>query len=54
MTIFEECHPLKFAQEFFPDVHFYDKQREILDSIFWNDKTVVVAGNMLGDLPPVV
>ncbi len=40
--------PLKFAKFFWPDIEFYDKQREILYSVRDNDETVCVAGNMLG------
>lgn len=49
----EEYHrfaadPLGLAAELWPDVHFYDKQREILRSLVDNDETYVPAGNMLG------
>lgn len=40
--------PLKFAKFFWPDVVFYNKQREIIYSIRDNDETFVHAGNMLG------
>lgn len=39
---------LKLAKEFWPTVHLYSKQREIIQSVMYNDKTVVVAGNKLG------
>ena len=45
--------PLLFIARFWPNITLYDKQREILYSLLHNDKTVVVAGNMLGELPPV-
>ena len=40
--------PLAFKELFWPDVYFYDKQREIIYSVCENDETVVPAGNMLG------
>lgn len=40
--------PLKFINTLWPDVHLYDKQREILYSVEENDLTVVPAGNQLG------
>lgn len=40
--------PLIFAKAFWPDVYFYDKQREVIYSVEENDETFVVAGNMLG------
>jgi len=40
--------PLKFAAMMWPDVRFYDKQAEVMQSIVTNDVTVVPAGNMLG------
>lgn len=41
--------PLKFASILWPDVRFYDKQREIIYSVAEDaDETAVVAGNMLG------
>lgn len=43
-----EHDPIAFAARFWPNVYFYDKQKEILRSLWLNDETVVVAGNMLG------
>src|SRR5271154_521237 len=40
--------PIAFQQFMWPDVHFYDKQREIIYSVLQNDETVVPAGNKLG------
>lgn len=40
--------PIKFGKTFWPDVEFYDKQKEIIYSVMDNDETVVPAGNMLG------
>jgi hypothetical protein len=40
--------PLQLAEIMWPGVRFYDKQREILQSVVDNDETVVVAGHMLG------
>jgi phage terminase large subunit len=40
--------PLLFAKALWPDVTFYNKQREILYSVHNNDETFVPAGNMLG------
>jgi hypothetical protein len=40
--------PVEFARVLWPDVHFYDKQREVLYSVHETDETFVVAGNMLG------
>lgn len=48
MNVYQETDPLAFAKIFWPKINFYDKQREILYSLLHNDKTVVVAGNMLG------
>lgn len=40
--------PVKFAKFFWPDITFYNKQREILYAMRESDETIVVAGNMLG------
>ncbi len=40
--------PFTFAAKLWPNVYFYDKQRDIIRSIEKFDETVVVAGNMLG------
>ena len=40
--------PVKFQQLCWPNVHLYDKQKEILYSVRDNDETFVPAGNMLG------
>lgn len=40
--------PVRLAKVLWPDVRLYDKQREILFSVWENDETFVVAGNMLG------
>lgn len=40
--------PLKFAKFLWPNVTFYDKQREVIYSVQDNDETFVPAGNMLG------
>jgi hypothetical protein len=39
---------LKLAELLWPQVYFYDKQREIFQSLEDNDETVVPAGNQLG------
>lgn len=41
-------NPIAFAKAFWPYVEFYDKQREIIESVRDNDETFVPAGNMLG------
>ncbi len=43
-----ELDPLRFAKIQWPAVEFYDKQREVIDSVERNKQTYVVAGNMLG------
>ncbi len=43
-----ELDPIKFANLMWPNVRFYNKQKEIIYSVRDNDETVVVAGNMLG------
>lgn len=40
--------PLVLADEFWPEIRFYDKQRDVIRSVWSNDETVVVAGNQLG------
>lgn len=40
--------PLVFGKWLWPEVGFYDKQREIIYSVRDNDETFVPAGNMLG------
>ena len=40
--------PVEFKKLCWPDVEFYDKQREIIYSVQDNDETIVPAGNMLG------
>ena len=40
--------PVKFARVVWPAVQFYKKQRDILESLVWDDETFVPAGNMLG------
>lgn len=40
--------PLKLGRILWPDVNFYDKQREVIYSVWENDETFVPAGNELG------
>lgn len=40
--------PFKFASIMWPDIRFYDKQAEVIESVINDDMTVVPAGNMLG------
>lgn len=40
--------PAELQALLWPDVYFYDKQREINDSVVWNTETYVPAGNKLG------
>lgn len=40
--------PFAFAGILWPNVYFYSKQREIIQSVIDNDETFVPAGNMLG------
>jgi hypothetical protein len=40
--------PLRLAEILWPHVYFYNKQREIIYSVWYNDETIVPAGNMLG------
>ena len=41
-------NPMAFARIFWPDVRFYPKQEEIIQSLVENVETIVPAGNMLG------
>ncbi|MFA5056519.1 MAG: hypothetical protein WC485_00260 [Opitutaceae bacterium] len=41
-------NPLAFKQWLWPDVTFYREQRQIIESVWNDDETVVPAGNMLG------
>lgn len=40
--------PMKMKEALWPHVNFYDKQREIIQSVQDNDETYVPAGNQLG------
>ena len=40
--------PLKMRDLFWPHIKFYDKQIEIIRSVWYNTETIVPAGNMLG------
>lgn len=40
--------PVAFVKEVWPHVRLYSKQRELLYSVWENDDTICVAGNMLG------
>lgn len=40
--------PVVFKDALWPDIHFYDKQWEIVHSVDHNDETYVPAGNQLG------
>ena len=40
--------PVRLCKTLWPEMDLYDKQREIMYSVFNNDETVVPAGNMLG------
>jgi hypothetical protein len=40
--------PIDFAAVLWPDITFYDRQREIIYSVVHNDETFVPAGHMLG------
>lgn len=40
--------PLRMKRDLWPNVRFYDKQVEIIESVRDNDETVVVAGHQLG------
>jgi hypothetical protein len=43
--------PIEFQKLLWPDITFYDKQKEILYSVLDNNETFVPAGNMLGRYP---
>lgn len=43
-----QTNPHRLAKLLWPDVYFYQQQREIIDSVWYNDETIVPAGNMLG------
>lgn len=45
---FQAIDPLEFASVCWPDVKFYNKQKEIIYSVEHNFETFVPAGNMLG------
>ncbi len=40
--------PLKFGRTMWPDTRFYNKQREVIESVKENRETVVPAANMMG------
>ncbi len=40
--------PLKFAKLCWPDVDFYDQQRQAIYSVEENDETYIPAANMTG------
>ncbi len=40
--------PIRLAKELWPDVVFYKEQRQIIYSVWYNDETIVAAGNKLG------
>lgn len=44
----DQTDPLWLAEYLWPDVTFYDKQIEIIESAWRDDETYVKAGNMLG------
>ena len=41
-------NPYHFQQFFWPEINFFPKQKEIIESVDLNDETIVSAGNMLG------
>lgn len=41
-------NPHRFARAFWPDIYFYDKQVEVMESVVHDGETFVPAGNMLG------
>lgn len=47
-SLFYIADPLKVGRMLWPNVTFYDMQREVIYSAFENDETYVPAGNMLG------
>src|SRR5574343_536942 len=48
MTNHQVADPIQLARLLWPDVRFYDRQREIIYSVRDDDITLVPAGNMLG------
>ncbi len=44
----KQINPLRLRDLFWPAVVFYDKQLEVIRSVWENDETIVPAGNMLG------
>ena len=44
----EIVDPIKLGEYLWPHVEFYDKQQEVIYSVWDNDETYVPAGNMLG------
>ncbi len=44
----KQVDPITLAKALWPDVKFYNKQIDIIYSVWNNDETVVPAGNMLG------
>jgi hypothetical protein len=40
--------PIAFQRALWPDISFYEKQIEVIESVAYDDMTVVPAGNMLG------
>ncbi len=40
--------PLQLARMLWPNVYFYPKQQEVIESVWRDDETIVPAGNMLG------
>ena len=43
-----EKDPLKCKQMLWPNISFYDKQKDMILSVRDNKETIVTAGNMLG------
>lgn len=48
MDIHQVVDPIKLGKLLWPDVRFYDKQKQVIYSVVENDETFVPAGNMLG------
>ena len=44
----KQADPFRLASSLWPDIQFYDKQIEVIESVWNNDETIVPAGNMLG------
>ena len=44
----ERPHPLTFAKMYWPHVNFYDLQRQLIESVRTNRRTVVVSANTMG------